>query len=84
VHEGDGKREEQILQWRRKELLVIFHSSFSIFHLRPYLSDVGKKWKMENEKWKMTNNSYLSVNLRLLFPLEMLPHIPDHFRNLRR
>src|ERR1051325_11354374 len=50
VHEGDGKREEQILQWRRKELLVIFHPSFSIFHLRPYLSDVGKKWKMENEK----------------------------------
>jgi len=70
-----------------KDILAIFHFSFPMFHLSGATSRFPRlirpfKWKMENDKRKMTNKSQLSSDS--LFPLKVLPHIPDHFRNLRR
>jgi len=78
VHEGDGKREEEIVQMGSERFIGQF--PFLIFHF-PF-GDHTYRVSLKNGKWKMTNKSSLSVNLHSLLPLKMLPHIPNHFRNL--
>jgi hypothetical protein len=46
-----------------KDLLIIFRSSFSIFHLERGTIEDHKIWKMENQKWKMTNKSLVPLNI---------------------